>query len=54
MEKVLNVLLVKKDIKNNYEFKHNCNTDSGSSGSPILLLSNSTVIGIHKVGLRKY
>ena len=39
------------NIINNNEFKHNCNTDSGSSGSPILLLSNSTVIGIHKAGI---
>ena len=26
---------------------HKCNTDSGSSGSPILLLKNNQVIGIH-------
>ena len=41
-----------KDIINN-ELKHNCNTDSGSSGSPIILVSNSTVIGIHKAGIIK-
>ena len=35
------------------ELKHNCNTDSGSSGSPIILVSNSTVIGIHKAGIIK-
>ena len=39
-----------KNIINN-EFKHNCNTDKGSSGSTIILLSNSTVIGIHKAGI---
>ena len=26
---------------------HKCNTDSGSSGSPILLLKNNKVIGVH-------
>ena len=29
-------------------FSHSCNTDSGSSGSPILYLENNKVIGIHK------
>ena len=33
------------------EFKHNCDIDTGSSGSPIILISNSKVIGIHKVGI---
>ena len=28
---------------------HTCNTDFGSSGSPILILSNNKVIGIHKL-----
>ena len=36
----------------NYEFEHNISTDSGSSGSPIILLNNNIniiqVIGIHK------
>jgi len=41
-----------KDIIN-IELKHNCNTDIGSSGSPIILVSNSTVIGIHKAGIFK-
>ena len=35
----------------NNEFKHNYNTDNGSSGYPIILVSNSTVIGIHKAGI---
>ena len=35
------------------EFKHNCNTDSGSFGSPIILVSNLSVIGIHKAGIIK-
>ena len=29
------------------EFKHNCDTDRGASGSPIILTSNLNVIGIH-------
>ena len=31
-----------------YNIFHYCNTDSGSGGSPILNLSNSKVIGIHR------
>ena len=34
----------------NYQLKHICSTDHGSSGSPILNLSNNKVIGIHKQG----
>ena len=34
----------------NYEIKHLCSTEHGSSGSPILNLSNNKVIGIHKQG----
>ena len=33
---------------NNYEINHTCSTEHGSSGSPILNLSNHKVIGIHK------
>ena len=33
---------------NNYEFKHLCNTESGSSGSPILNLTSNKLIGIHR------
>ena len=33
-------------IKEN-EIIHKCNTDTGSSGSPILLLKNNKVIGLH-------
>jgi len=36
------------DILNNYEFKHNLDTDFGSSGSPIILHNALKVIGIHK------
>ena len=34
------------------ELWHNCHTDRGSSGSPIILVSNLSVIGIHKAGLK--
>ena len=40
------------DIINNFEFKHNINTEQGSSGSPIILLNVLKVIGIHKQGDR--
>ena len=33
------------------EFEHNCDTEQGFSGSPIILASNSKVIGIHKQGI---
>ena len=33
------------------EFKHNCDTDIGSSGSPIILTSNLNAIGIHTGGV---
>lgn len=32
----------------NIEINHKCNTEKGSSGSPILLLENKKVIGLHK------
>ena len=35
----------------NNEFEHDCDTNIGSSGSPIILASNSTVMGIHKAGV---
>ena len=35
---------------NDSEIKHLCSTEHGSSGSPILNLSNNKVIGIHKKG----
>ena len=37
------------DIMDN-EIKHICSTEHGSSGSPILNLSNNKIIGIHKQG----
>ena len=38
------------EIINKYEFKHNIDTDYGSSGSPIILFNTLKVIGIHKKG----
>ena len=37
-----------KKIKNNYLIYHNCHTEGGSSGSPILNLENNKVLGIHR------
>ena len=34
-------------IKDQYKIMHYCSTDHGSSGSPILKLSNKKIIGIH-------
>ena len=36
-----------KEIKG-YDFYHTINTESGSSGSPIILLNTEKIIGIHK------
>ena len=41
------------DNKKENNFIHFCNTEPGSSGSPLLLLSTNKVIGIH-VGSSKY
>ena len=35
-------------VPNSYEFRHDIVIDVGSFGSPIILLSNSKVIGVHK------
>ena len=35
---------------NEYNICHLCNTDKGSSGSPLLNLENNKIIGIHKGG----
>ena len=39
-----------KQVYNNYEFKHNLDTRTSTSGSPVCLISNRYVIGIHKTG----
>ena len=38
---------------NNYDIKHLCNTEVGSSGGPILCYLTNKVIGIHKGFLKK-
>ncbi len=42
--------IILKNINVGCSFAHDINTDVGSSGSPIILSSNSKVIGIHKSG----
>ena len=39
---------------NDYEINHTCSTEHGSSGSPILNLSNNKVIGIHKQSAKNF
>ena len=39
--------------QNYYEFNHVCSTNFGSSGGPILDLSNNTIIGVHKAANNK-
>ena len=41
-------------INDEYNLIYNCSTDHGSSGSPILQLSNQKIIGINKEGVSKY
>ena len=41
------------EIYTNYSFFHLCNTEGGSSGSPILLKNNKKVIGIHIGGSKE-
>ena len=43
----------KENKKSNF-FLHFCNTEPGTSGSPLLLLSTNKVIGIHKAAHKKY
>ena len=38
---------------NNYDFKHECNTVSGSSGAPLFNFITNRVIGIHKAYIKK-
>ena len=40
---------IEEDI---YEFEHTLDTDYGSSGSPVILIENCKVIGIHKKRIR--
>ena len=43
-----------KDFENDYIVRHLCSTELGSSGSPILNLSNHKVIGLHKGGAARF
>ena len=45
--------ILKKIKINDFNIKHYCCTDFGSSGSPILRLCNNKIIGIHKEGIEK-
>ena len=36
-----------------YNLEYSCNTNSGSSGSPIINIINNEIIGIHKEGLKR-
>ena len=45
--------LIRK-INDDNNINHTCNTESGSSGSPILNLANNKVIGIHKESSLKF
>ena len=41
------------NILNNQNYiRHNCSTKYGSSGSPIILIENSKVIGVHSRGFK--
>ena len=43
-----------KNIQDEYNIIHYCCTDYGSSGSPILRISNKKIIGIHKESISRY
>ena len=42
------------EMQNKYNITYYCSTDHGSSGSPILKLSNKKIFGIHKETVSKY
>ena len=46
--------LNESDKLEKFEILHNCSTDHGSSGSPILKLENNKVIGIHNQKMPKF
>jgi len=41
-------------IKDEYNLEYYCSTEHGSSGSPILQLSNQKIIGIHKESVKNH
>ena len=42
------------NVEKNYNFDHLCSTEDGSSGAPIINLSNLKIIGIHKEASNYY
>ena len=46
--------LIKDIDEDNYEIRHLCKTNPGSSGCPIINLNNNRVIGIHKGASKKW
>ena len=42
------------DIIDDKKINHYCNTEEGSSGSPILSLNNYKVVGVHYGGIKNY
>ena len=42
--------IIKKIFIDNYNIQHLCQSQGGSSGSPIINLTNNNVIGVHKAG----
>ena len=45
---------IEKVNDNDYDIKHFCHTEPGSSGGPILSKKTNKVIGIHKGSIGKY
>ena len=45
---------IEKVNDNDYDIKHFCHTEPGSSGGPILSKKTNKVIGIHKGSIAKY
>ena len=41
-----------REMGNEANIMYNCSTDHGSSGSPIVKLSNQKIIGVHKEGIK--
>ncbi len=52
-EKVKVSYAIIKEIEES-EISHYCSTEKGSSGSPIINLSNHKIIGIHKQGAKNF
>ena len=46
--------VIKNILTNNYTIYHSCSTESGSSGSPLLILDSNKVIGLHTGAKKDY